>query len=428
MLYSHQLQIINFVRSTPRALCICPCGAGKTRAILEAFDRAFVIAPLRVARLVWPEEAEAVGKRCGVIRGGVCGNPSAAFYVTNFENAAHLNDFIVPKTMNTLVIDESSKLKSFQFRQGGKRAKLLHAFAKRFDRIVLLTGTPCSESLGDLYSQISFLDDGATFGRSKPKFMQRYHMNVSRSPKYPIWRPLPNAKDDVLKACESFCRYFEPTIETFGSSVQSVVYPLDSNQKASLRRLKGTQLLEIGDAACYACNRAVLAGRLLQAASGFYYAVDKRVIWESTARIDTLKELLDEIGERCVVVAYWRASIDAILSAVTNVTGDVLAFKNGAARHLVINPASAGHGLSLQRESNHMILYEPFFSCEQYEQVVERIGERRQAQSGLNRVAYYHFIQSDVGPDRAAFQALRDKADAEAAIIDYFRNLARSLK
>ena len=89
-------------------------------------------------------------------------------------------------------------------------------------------------------------------------------------------------------------------------------------------------------------------------------------------------------------------------------------------KYLVINPMSAGHGLSLQHNSRRMVLYEPFYSVEQYEQVLERLSPIRQAQSGYNRTVYYHYITSDLGVDEKVWESLKAKKDVEKELIKFF--------
>ena len=424
MLYPHQTAIKEFIEAHPRCLVISPMGAGKTRAVLSAITaNALVVAPLRVARMVWPDEAGAMSIDCRYYGSRDAATGSASnFYATNFENTQLLRG-IIPDGIDTLIIDESSKLKGFMFRQGTKRAKALYAIASRCKRVVLLTGTPCSESLGDLYSQVSFIDGGRTFGRAKSRFMQRYHDNVSHSPKYPVWQPKPGAYDAVLAAVKDFAQYFEPTITTYGHVDNTIRIEPTPAQRSAIAALRKDKVIRTADTTVYACNAAVLATRLLHLASGFSYTVTKDVVRHSTCKMDAVRDILDDnAGERFVIVANWTATMDALTDSLQDATRDITAFKEGRFKHLLINPASAAHGLSLQQQSHHMILVEPFYSGEQYAQVLERIGERRQAQSGLNRVVYYHYIEC--GPiDAAAWRALREKTDVEEAVINILKGV-----
>ena len=72
-LYEYQHYCVDFLKSHPEAMLILEMGLGKSAISLTAildlmFDRfevgkTLVIAPLRVARTVWPEEREDLGAR-----------------------------------------------------------------------------------------------------------------------------------------------------------------------------------------------------------------------------------------------------------------------------------------------------------------------------------------------------------------------------
>ena len=74
-LYEYQNFSVDFLKEHPEALLILEMGLGKSAISLTAildlmFDRfevgkTLVIAPLRVARTVWPEERETWEQRCG---------------------------------------------------------------------------------------------------------------------------------------------------------------------------------------------------------------------------------------------------------------------------------------------------------------------------------------------------------------------------
>lgn len=418
-LYPHQREMADFMKSRSRCMCVSPMGSGKTRAVLSAFrSNVLVVAPLRVASMVWPEEAEAVGVDCVFMGSKGCTRRSADnFYATNFENPR----IALPDGVDTLIIDESSKLKGFHLYQGTKRAKALYQLSKACKRVVLLTGTPCSENLGDLYSQLTFLDGGRLFGASKLRFMRRFCIDLSQDERYHRWEPRAGAYDEVMMKAATLAHYFEPTLKTFGHVDTTVKITPTKAQIQVIDSLRDGHHSSLADAEIHAANAGVLVQKLLHAASGFGYTESGGVTWLSDNKINELRGMLEDNSEtRFVIVAYWRASLGRILSTFDNVTNDIAAFKDGKVRHLLISPAAAAHGLSLQQQSNHMILYEPWFSCEQYEQVLERIGERRQAQAGLNRPVYYHYLKCGE-VEQIAWTTLQQKANVEQQLITYLK-------
>jgi hypothetical protein len=112
-----------------------------------------VLAPLRVARDTWPEEARKWNHLRHVSVMPIVGSESerraalkydASVYTTNYENVEWLVEFYGERwPFRTSWPTSSTKLKSFRLRQGGKRAaalaKVAHPKVKRF---IELTGTP----------------------------------------------------------------------------------------------------------------------------------------------------------------------------------------------------------------------------------------------------------------------------------------------
>lgn len=74
-----------------------------------------------------------------------------------------------------VIADEATRVKSFRIRQGGKRAAALGKVAfKRVRRWINLTGTPAPNGLEDLWGQTWFLDRGHRLGNTYSGFMDRW--------------------------------------------------------------------------------------------------------------------------------------------------------------------------------------------------------------------------------------------------------------
>jgi hypothetical protein len=163
-------------------------------ATLTALDALFlagedhpvlVLAPLRVARDTWPEEARKWNHLRHVSVMPIVGSESerraalkydASVYTTNYENLEWLVELLGERwPFRTVVADELTKLKSFRLRQGGKRAAALAKVAhKKVKRFIGLTGTPSPNGLQDLWGQAWFLDGGVRLGRTYDAFKQRW--------------------------------------------------------------------------------------------------------------------------------------------------------------------------------------------------------------------------------------------------------------
>ena len=156
----------------PRSALWAKPGMGKTSITMTFLDHlhnivgedapTLVLAPLRVARDTWANEANKwqhlsdlevvpiVGdakQRAAALR------RDAQVFTTNYENIVWLREHLKEQRrawpFRTVVADESTKLKGFRLRQGGQRAQALAGVAHRgVPRWVRRPGPPASAGLG----------------------------------------------------------------------------------------------------------------------------------------------------------------------------------------------------------------------------------------------------------------------------------------
>lgn len=156
-------------------------GLGKTVATLTAIDqllydyfevsKVLVIAPLRVAQKTWPDEVRKwdhlkhlrISKVLGSEKQRMAAlRAQADIWIINRENVEWLVDLYGKDwPFDMVVIDELSSFKSPKAR----RFRALRKVRPMIKRIVGLTGTPASNGLIDLWSQIYLLDQGKRLGK-----------------------------------------------------------------------------------------------------------------------------------------------------------------------------------------------------------------------------------------------------------------------
>ena len=100
----------------------------------------------------------------------------------------------------------------------------------------------------------------------------------------------------------------------------------------------------------------------------------------------------------------------------------VEAFNNGEIPMLLVHPASAGHGLSLQDGSSKLVFFSQWWNLEEYQQVIERIGPMRQMQAGHPRVVTVYQILARDTIDYVALSKKRSKREVQDMLLDYLRN------
>ena len=189
----YQTMIRDHILDVPRCAIWAGMGMGKTTSTLDAIDTlaliddapVLVLAPLRVARSTWPQEAAKWDHLKAMNITPIVGSESerhraikldAQIHTMNYENLEWLVSYWGNRwPYRTVIADESTKLKGFRLRQGGKRAQALarvsHTKIKRF---VQLTGTPSPNGLSDLWGQAWYLDAGQRLGRTFTSFQERW--------------------------------------------------------------------------------------------------------------------------------------------------------------------------------------------------------------------------------------------------------------
>lgn len=176
----YQNLIINHQTNILRGNIWAGMGMGKTVATLTALEDLFmagaetcpalVLAPLRVAASTWPDEALKWGHLRNIEVQPIIGNAkarsmaltnsNASVFTINYDNLVWLIEELGERwPFGTVIPDESTRLKSFRLRGGGKRAaalgKVAHKYVRRW---INLTGTPAPNGLVDLWGQSWFVD------------------------------------------------------------------------------------------------------------------------------------------------------------------------------------------------------------------------------------------------------------------------------
>ena len=146
--------MIDHAISNPRCALWAGMGMGKTSSTLAVCDalllaglarRPLILAPLRVARSTWPGEAEKWEQFAHLRVQPIVGSAeerraalqaSADIFTINYDNLVWLVDTLGAHwPFDMVVADESTRLKNFRIKQGGKRTQALsnvaHSKVKR---------------------------------------------------------------------------------------------------------------------------------------------------------------------------------------------------------------------------------------------------------------------------------------------------------
>jgi hypothetical protein len=376
-----------------------------------------IVAPLRPALKVWPDEikkwADFEGLTYAVLHGAVKDynlSCDVDIYIINPEGLLWLFDPLrkYPK-FDVLCIDESSKFKD----STTKRFKLLKPLLQSFARRWILTGTPVPNGLEDLFGQIYILDLGRSLGRYITHFRNLYFQRSG----YNVydWKPSPGAFQKVTEKvsplvlqlnAEDYLKMPELSYLTI-----SISLPIPARKIYDEVENDFITLLDSGN--LVAANAAVAGVKCRQIANGAVYqstAGEREYVVVHDEKLDALEGILAELGGSPALVLYEfdhdRERILSRLGDVPVLGSGVSAkkldaiidrFNAGDIRCLLGHPASMGHGLNLQGACHHVIWFGITWNLEFYDQAIARVY--RQGQKS-ERVFVYHLVAENTLDER----------------------------
>lgn len=322
----------------------------------------------------------------------------------------------------------SSKGKEFIAGQGSSRAKALASIAHRKVRHwINATGSPAPNGLVDLWGQQWFVDGGRRLGHSFTAFQNRWFRALPGGDGYSRVEPLPHAQAEI----ESLMRQTSITVEAKDwfpleeVIERNVFVDLPPKARSHYRDMEKNLFTELAQGEVEVFNAGSKTQKCLQIASGIIYYDDERNWAEvHSEKIDALKSIFEETNGENLLVAYQhRADLARILKAFPKAREldanpkTLAAWNRGEIRMLVCHPASAGHGLSLQHGGRILVDFSTGWNLEYDEQVIERIGPTRQAQSGYERSVFrYRIVARDTLEQHSVIPRLKSKMSVQDAL------------
>ncbi len=445
----YQAQMLAHTLDVPRCALWAGMGMGKSCATLTALQAleltepgpALVLAPLRVARSTWPDEAAkwahlrgftvepivgTVAQRKAALRQG------ANVYTTNYEQLPWLVELLGEQWPFTkIVADESTRLKSFRTRQGSQRAQALARVAHRHaSRFIELTGTPSPNGLQDLWGQAWFLDKGQRLGASFSAFERRWFqaIPVGPVPAARELRPLPHAQGEIQQRLADVALTLDAAdwFDLRQPIVNTVRIELPAKARQQYQDMQREMFAAIGEHEVEALNAAAKSAKCLQMASGSVWVDAQAGTWVEThdLKLQALESIAQEAAGAPLLVRYhWVPSRERILRAFPKARlldddpQTIRDWNAGRIPLLVAHAQSAGHGLNLQDGGHHYVAFDHWWDLEHHQQITERIGPVRQVQAGHNRPVHHHYIIATGTVDELVMARLETKRSVQDLLL-----------
>lgn len=437
--HPYQEYAIRRIVEEPAVGLLLDMGLGKTVITLTALEelmydrfevrRALVIAPKKVAEATWQAEAAKWAHLRHLRFSAVLGTErqrlaaleaDADVYVVNRENVVWLCDRWPGFDM--VIIDESSSFKS----PTAKRFRALRRVLPKVARVVILTGTPAPNGIGDLWAQVYLLDRGERLGKFVSHYRERYF-------DYNPWRheytPKPGAFEAVQAKISDICVSMKASdwLQLPERIIHDVPVLLEGGALAAYRKMEREMLISVDGEEVTALSAAALTGKLLQLCGGCVYDESGTAHTVHTAKLEALGELLEALDGKPALIFYgFRHELPGITRTlekagrafrILNGADDVAAWNAGKLGALVAHPASCGYGLNLQQGGRHVVWYTLPWALELYQQANARLYRQGQEKPVIVHRLLAKVDRGTTADDDVA-AALEGKADVQAALIE----------
>ena len=431
--------------------------------------------PVRTESLIVNDKGKQLSKDKRIEKYNAIASNSPSMYFINRELLPDFIKYFVDNKMKwpfpTVVIDEIQGFKSSK----SERFKALKKVRPEITRVIGLSGTPAPNGLLDLWSQIYLLDMGDRLGKSQTTYkniffdvtrmyngyaidwapkrqmaampfeewlmtyynlnmqgyrqlIQEHQMGINANYNNYLQSPC-GAEDEIYRRIGDICMSMKNTSVVMPELIiEDVFVTMDADEMALYKELKTKSVLEFADdTSTMAANAAVLSAKLLQLASGSLYTDDTTEVGGyrtykeiHTKKIEMCQYIVDNTNSPVLIAYHFKSDAKRLLESIDgavlfNKTPQMIHdWNDGKIPILLVQPASAGHGLNLQKGEGHtMVWFTIPWSLEEYQQTNARLY--RQGQK--NNVTIYRLFTKGTLDTHVA-NAINGKAMTQTALLD----------
>ena len=462
--YVHQLKICSFLTTNKRALCFADMGTGKSLAVVHCIKyllsigeikRALIIAPLSTLTRTWVDEFFNVDPSITVTK--LHGNKAkrielaangAQVHVINYEGISVIHNEIKANNYDCVVIDEVTSYSNHE----SKRWKEAYNLFKDTKYVWGLTGTPILRGVIAAYGQAALVVPHNVKFRSFWEFRNSVQRKINDF----LWVDRPEAHDIAFSMLRPAISIKKKDCIDLPSMVH--VYrevELDKGQKAFYVKLKEESLVKDEMMQVTAVNAVVLAGKLIQVATGCIYDDDGRALeFDVSGRInetiDFIQKARNEASTadkgKTIVFAPFKHTAALIRKKLSEakivvdgkerkikaeiIDGDVSAkrrddifgrFKEDNSLDVIVAiPQTMSHGLTLTNASC-IVWFGPCTSAETYAQACNRIDRPGQTES----MTIVHLYSTPA--EWKLYSNLRENKKSENYLLTFYKDFLRGI-
>ena len=398
--HPYQRRALIHTLNNPYSAIFLDPGLGKTSIALAAIKLlilkgelekcALVVAPLRVMQNVWPSERDKWDNFQDIDIVAIHGSRKYENLYAESDIKVTTPDMIkwIVKTIQNhggvcpfdgLWIDESTKFKNRTTARFAQLKKILPDFKHRH----IMSGTPTPNDVRDIWAQMQIVDRGERLGNDFERFQKQ---TMDRGWGQFSYEERPEARRMVARAIKDVtirmrAKDWLKLPELIEEDVEITLPPKAMKQYKIMENEMYLQLEESDDPVT-AINAAAKTLKCWQISNGFVYNEDGEAADIHDAKVEALKELVEESANRQIMISYYFKHDKALLQdafpgarvLTDNVNAVSEDWNSGKARLMLVHQRSAAHGLNLQGAGGpiHIIWFGLTWSLESYLQVNAR--------------------------------------------------------
>lgn len=456
--WKEQLDAVKHMITNGSTLLLAKPGSGKTACLLKAFvvlqnakqaRRMLVVAPLRVAHMVWPLEPQEwrdfVHLKVVTLHGPLKDkaiyedadvftiNPEGLDWLFTPMSVPGQKRKVCPADVidcDILTVDECSKFKNIH----SKRFKTLKPELNRFKRRWPATGSPAPKGYLDLFAQVYLADQGHSLTPYITKYKSEFFVpggfgNFT-------WSLQTGAKERIHDRINDIC--FRLDIKDL-KQPKFILNPVWVELPPKARKIydeveKDFFTILDGGRSVEAVSAAVASGKCAQVANGgLYHDAAPGVVgartWENLhyAKTQALTDIVDELNGHQMFIAYdFHHDLERIKETIGVKTANISEAKlpdalkmqerwNAGDIDLMLgHPASVGHGLNLQKSScENITMHSIGWNYDDFDQFLRRVGR----QGNKAEHVYVNLILAKDTVDEAKYWSLMQKGRTQDELM-----------
>ena len=447
-LMSHQKKALKTAYKWPRWGFFYDCGTGKTLIGIEIHKmiggKTLVVCLRSLIENAWIEDIKRFAPKLRYLNAHKMRKRKrfeeyiepAEIVIINYESFKNDIKIYERFSWDTLLIDESSKLKSHTT----KTTKQVSEFSYNVPNCYLFSGTPAPNHPMEYYNQMRVLNP-FLFDCSQYRFRNKFFIPLDRQGfKYEL---NPELKDDFYKKISSVSEVVRKS-DVLDLPEKTFVFrdvELSKKEAKAYHEMIQQLVVYVENSEVSTANQLTKIMKLRQITSGSIIDSKNDVIHKlGNSKANALIDILEEIGNNQIVI--WvqfhfevfeisniikktikeKPAICTGKQSATQQDNAISQFKSGQARILIAHPGTIAHGQTLVNCHN-AIYYSLSYSYEQLTQSIDRFHRK-----GQTHPCTYYILNATISKqktiDKIIWDVLQCKGNIENEVFSYIQNTA----